>query len=260
MNSRMPLWFRAAVAGLFVVLLVPYVLVHGGGPGAAFARSAVGGFARRPRAASPDLALLAAARRPDDGSYLLNGMPVRFHTVAVPASAADAIARFERAFREAGYVTHRTTAGGSAMLVGLHPKTSMMLSVRASVDRAGRTAVRLAEQDLSKLDPNFRAEIPGMPVYPGATRKILVEPLRGAGARSLTYTASGSPDSAARFYLAEMRARGWDRVVAPASPPIGDFATLFFRRDGEECSIVIMPSTESGGAIVLATVGAGGLA
>jgi len=50
-----------------------------------------------------------------------------------------------------------------------------------------------------------------------------------------------------------MGQRGWEQLVAPIELPSTKFATLFFAKDGDECSIVILSQPSGIGATVLVT-------
>ena len=255
----MPFWFRAAAGFLFAVLLIPYVLLRGGSMGSALAKAAGIGLAR------PSAPVLAAERalslrsnEPANGAYTLNGMLVRYRTYPVPAGPDEAVSRFEAAFRKAGYRTKEVSLGGQRTLVGVHPETKMMLTMRPGHDRRGRPTVRLSEQDLSRLDASFRAEIPSVPNYPGATRKMLVKWVEGGRSTALAYVITSSAESVARFYLQEMKIRGWERLVPPAQAPFSGTSVVFFQKGEQECSVVVMPDREAGDTVVLVTVGRAG--
>ena len=227
--------------------------------GSALAR-AVGIGLARPSAPvlTAERALSFRSNEPANGAYTLNGMLVRYRTYPVPAGPDEAISRFEGAFRKAGYRTKVLPVVGQRTLVGVHPETKMMLTMRPGQDRQGRPTLRLSEQDLSRLDPSFRAEIPNVPTYPGATRKMLVKWVEGGRSTALTYAITSSAESVARFYLQEMKIRGWERLVPPAQAPFSGTSVVFFQKGEQECSVVVMPDSEAGETVVLITVGLAG--
>jgi hypothetical protein len=182
-------------------------------------------------------------------------MRVKFRTFPAPLGAGETFGRFQRGLAKAGYVTRTVAIDGRPILLGIHPDTRVMLSVRFATDRRGRSTVRVAQENLAELDPAFRAELPGVPVHPDATGRVLLEPLAGDGARSLTYSTGAAASSVRRFYLAEMERAGWSFVASPFEADPGSLSVLFFTRDDSECSIVLAPAAGASGTVVLVNLG-----
>ena len=252
--SAMPRWFRVFVIGLAAALLVPFFVVRSGldrGAVAATLSSVAGAFEPIVHAqlALPEQFTLAA-----DGSYVINGMPVEYHTYAAPERPEQIIRKFQEGFGEAGYEHVTVDSMGSPMLVAVHPDTKMMLTVRFVHDQAGTLGMRLTQQDLSKFDPEFRAKIPGLPVYPGATQQTAISSRQGPPAQSLSFLASGSVTMVEQFYRGEMRAAGWRILEAPVRMPEGAPRPLFFERGKLESSVLIMPRDSASGAFVMVTL------
>ena len=252
--SAMPRWFRFAVFGLAALLLVPFLVVRTGidrGAVAATLASVAGSFEPVVRAqlALPDQFLLAA-----DGSYVINGMPVEYHTYAAPESPELIVKKFHDGFAAAGYEQAILDAPGAPTLVAVHPETKMMLTVRFVYDQVGTLGMRLTQQDLSKLDPDYKAAIPGLPVYPGATERIAISSGDGSAARSLSFLAKGSPAMVEQFYRGEMRAAGWRLLEAPVKMPPGAPLPLFFEQGALESSVLIVPQEGSSATFVMVTL------
>jgi hypothetical protein len=250
----LPIWFRAAFAALFTVLFVGYLLVRGGGAPAAFARSLIERAAPRIQPVLDTDAALARQPRAQSlaGAYILNGMRVEYRTYRVPVSAVEVVERFENAFRKTGYVTKRILVQGQPTLVALHPKTKVMLTVRLGRDARG-TTVRLAQQNLSELRSDFKAQIPEIPLFPGGEGNTLVESADGTPSRSLTFLARNDGDFVARYYDREMVSRGWTRrpsLVLASSP----LKVLFFAKEGRECSLMLIPTDALGSTIAMVSV------
>lgn len=258
--ARTPRWFRFALAGMMAVLLVPYFLLREGGESrastpAALMNRMLGQVAPLLRAQRPTTLRVPQTA---SGSYFVNGMRVQYATYGAPRGGDEMLRRFESAFEKAGYLHRRAPVEGEEALVAIHPDTKVMLTARPERDARGRSVVRLSQQNLSELDPRFRAEIAGVPTVPGASGKLLVEQADRAGTSSLTYSASTSPQSAARFYLQQMKAFGWERLVSPAGSELAGSWVLFFQKDGVECSVVVMADPEAGASMVLVTRTTGG--
>lgn len=253
---RMPLWFRLALGVMFAVLLVPFALLRSGAGRTAVAEALTRSFGAE---IEPMLAAQAMAperfKLPADGSYSINGMPVEYHTYPVRReSAASTVAKFQDAFERMGFEVKLVPTAGAPTLVGVHPGTKMMLTIRPVRDSVGTPGVRLTQQDLSRFDPGFDARIPGLPVYPGATQRIVISSIEGKPSRSLSYQASGSPGMVEQFYREEMHADGWQRFDPPARLPAGSPVALFFERNGLESSLLIAPEEASTGAFVMITL------
>jgi hypothetical protein len=251
---RFPLWYRVAVGLVFTALLVPYFLLRGGA-GQAFARSLVDRVAPRIMPVLRAQAALPRMQRgePAHGAYSLNGMIVQYQTYRMPAGAEEVVSRFEDAFRKSGYATKRIVVEGQPTLVGIHPKTMMMLAVRPGRDRSGVPIVRLSQQDLSQLKGDFRAEIKDVPAYPGA-QGMLVSSVEGRPAQSLMFLAASSPANVADYYKQEMKSFGWNRIDASTEPRGPDFSVLSFDKRGAECSILLVADAETGGTLAMVTL------
>lgn len=254
MRRHFPVWFRVAVVLIFSALLVPYFLLRGGDASEARIASVLA----RASDLIPVLRTQAMRSRsiaePDRGSYRLNGMLVWFQTYPISRGAGNPLGGFERAFEAAGYKYRTFTVQGHPTLVAIHPETKMMLTARFGNLRNGWSTVRLSQQNLSQLDPSFRAEVPGVPAYPDATHKMLIESTEGRKSKSLSYESRSSADWIQRYYEQEMPGRGWARLVPPVDPRQAGLSVLFFEKGGEECSVVVSTDPEGGGSIVLATL------
>ena len=170
LGGSMPLWFRATVAGLFALLFAGYWLLDGEGASAAFGRTADD---RLIDAAEPTLRMeTSPALRPalpNHGSYRVNGMLVRFNTYPVGDPQAK-LREIEMGFRKLGYQTRRKTIEGDETVLGIHPKTKVMLSASATHFRGGVPALRLSQRNLGELKRGFKAELPGIPDPPAPPR------------------------------------------------------------------------------------------
>lgn len=250
----MPLWFRAIVAGLFASLLMAYALLRGETESAAFGgRSSDALFS----AAEPMLRMEASAPRtklPSRGAYRVNGMLVRFNTFASNDPKGQ-MAAFESAFRKLGYRTRRRIIQGEETLLGLHPKTKVMVSVSVTEIRPGVSGLRLSQRNLGELRRDFKAELAGIPDVSDAHARMLVGPVDGVGPDTLSYTTDSSREWVEDFYAREMAERGWQRLVPPVELRSDKFATLFFSKSDEECSIIIVSRPSGPGNAVLLTRG-----
>lgn len=251
----MPVWFRFAVGATFALLLVPFVVIKTG-----VGRDAIAyGVSRAidaglPRLLATDAALPERFALPADGSYVINGMPVEYHTYPV-RSGPDALTRqFQQSFEAAGYQHKIVDVQGSPTLVAVHPDTKMMLTVRLVRDLRGQAGVRLTQQDLSKFQPDVATEIEGLPVYPGAGQRLHVSTLEGRPSQSLSYVAMGSVAMVEQFYRDEMEGTGWRRLDPPVRPPEGAPLPLFFERGKLESSVLIIPQEDASGAFVMVTL------
>jgi len=236
------------------LLLTPFVLLKTGTGRDAVAYS-LSKFANRvdPLIAA-DAVLPGRLALPADGSYSINGMPVEYHTYAVKESADEISRKFKLGFERAGYKFGVFEIQGAPTLVAIHPDTKVMLTVRLVRDRAGKPGMRLTQQDLSKLDPGFDARIPGMPLYPGASQRMLISSIEGAPSQSLSYRAPGSPAMVEQFYRDEMSAAGWRRFDSPTRLGGDSPVSLFFEREGLESSLLIVPQEASSGTFVMLTL------
>jgi hypothetical protein len=251
-RGRFPFWFRAAVVLLFAVLLVPYLLLRNGGIPEAFARSLVERVTPRIKPVLEAQAALSRVPHSESlrGAYYINGMLVQYQTYRAPATAAEVVERFEAAFRKTGFVTKRMLVQGQPTLVAIHPKTLMMLTVRPGDNHRGMLTVRLSQQNLSQLQTDFRADLPGVPAYPGAVGNTLISSAEGSPSRSLTFVAQSSGATVADYYRREMASRGWARLPGPeAGGP--DLKILFFAKEGADCSIMLMPAGEGGRTLAM---------
>jgi hypothetical protein len=250
----MPTWFRVALLAMTTLLLAPFVLLKTGAVQDAVAYTVSKLGKRVDPLLVADAALPGSLALPADGSYSINGMPVEYHTYAVKESADDVSRKFKLGFERAGYKFGVFDVRGTPTLVAVHPDTKMMLTVRLVRDRAGKPGMRLTQQDLSKLDPNFDARIPGMPLYPGAKQRMLISSIKGTPSQSLSYRAPGSPAMVEQFYRDEMSAGGWRRLDAPTRLGGDSPVSLFFERDGLESSLLIVPQEASSGTFVMLTL------
>jgi hypothetical protein len=258
-RSSFPRWFRFTLVGVFFVLVGAMLLLHNGGVREALASSLaermIGRYApvMRQTIAAPKV-----RPEPPDGKYVVNGMLVEYHTIPAPVGAAESLRRFDEGFRQTGYVTRMIDVMEQPTLAAIHPQTKMLLTVRPGFDAGGAPTVRLSQQDLSKLDPKFRAELPGVPVMAGARNRVLVRWVSGSAAASLTYTVHDGVDNVRAYYANALPGHGW-RPSGPSShPPLGQFEMLFFERDGDDCAVVAGPGESAGETIVMLTLTSGG--
>ena len=252
LGGSMPRWFRAVVAAGFALLFVGYALLGRERPSSAAAvrtGDALVDDAERGLGieANPAMRPKLSGR----GQFRVNGMLVRFNTYGVADPAAK-LREFESALRKVGYRTRRKTIGGEDTVVAIHPRTKVMLAVAATSLRNRLPAIRLTQRNLSELKRGFQAMLPGIPEFPGARARILISSVEGPHTETLSYGTDDSRDWVTDFYLREMSARGWEHLVPPADLT-SKFATLFFAKEDEECSILILPEPRGRGNAVLVT-------
>jgi len=252
---RLPFWFRAVVFALFAILLVPYFLLRNGAQREALARTLAGSVIRDLAPVLQTQAVLPGGMvEPADGAYSVNGMRVEYHTYPNRLGVKETFRRFEAAFDRVGYLHRIVPVQGATTLVAIHPETKMLLTVRPGRDPEGNPMLRLAEQNLSELDPSFRAEIEGVPEYPGAKHLMLVSSERGSLSRSLTFTTDDPAAAVARYYARAMRTSGWAPLESPRMLPQPGLEPLFFQKRQAECSVLAIPSAESGETFVMVTM------
>src|SRR5207249_1984189 len=131
---------------------------------------------------------------PAKGSYVLNGMHVKYFTMGSPRGGGKTIIQLENLMARAGYVHRIISIQGVPTLVGIHPETKVMLTARPGRDLKGSPAVRFSQQNLSELREDFPAEIPGVPIYPGASGKTLISSDDSPKSESLMYAADGTAE------------------------------------------------------------------
>src|SRR5439155_3976635 len=104
---------------------------------------------------------------------------------------------------------------------------------------------RLAQQNLSELRSDFKAQIPEIPLFPGGEGNTLVQSENGKPSQSLTFLARNDGDFVAHYYDRELVSRGWTRrpSLVPASSPL---KVLFFAKEGRECSLMLIPTDALG--------------
>jgi hypothetical protein len=254
--KRMPLWFRIAFGASFALMLVPFVVLKTGVGQEAIAYGVANLFesGRLAPLLATDAALPGRFELPADGSYVMNGMPVEYHTYPVRESAASLTRQFQGSFERAGYKHKVVDVEGAPTLVAVHPETKMMLTVRLVRDRMGKPGVRLTQQDLSKLQAGTDVELPRVPTYPRAGQRVHISALEDRPSQSLSYLASGSVGMVEQFYRDEMKAEGWRRLDPPVRLPEGSPVPLFFERNGLESSILVVPLEGSSGTFVMVTL------
>jgi hypothetical protein len=254
-KRALPLWFHVVFAGAFGVLVLGFLVVRSG----AIDARAQSIFDSMAGAVSPVLNAGAMLGRHDtesaEGSYVLNGMHVRYVTYGAPRGGGRTIIELEQLMARAGYVHRILPIQGAPTLVGIHPETKVMLTARPGRDLAGNPAVRLSQQNLSELREDFDAQIPGVPVYPGATGKMLISSDHGPKSESLMYAALGAVADIRSYYVAEMRAAGWTALGAPSLSGRIDAGVTFFKKGGEEASVLLTEIPETAGTLVMVTVG-----
>ena len=247
---KMPLWFRAVVAGLFAILLTGYLLVRGPVGDRAFARTTTGSpFDAVEPALRFERSRADKQRLPPAGAYRFNGMLVRYSTYP-EKDPAKRIGELEKAFRKTGYKTARKQVNGDDTVVAVHPKTKVLLTAVALHLPGGYGAVRLAQRNLGELKADYVAEISGVPRLASAIGGTLITSIDGPPVETLTYVTNDSVDWIEQFYLREMSLRGWQPLVQPMNVRTNGFATLFFSKDGEELSVVVA-STPAGSRMVM---------
>lgn len=253
----LPSWVHVVTAGVIGVLFLGFLIVRSGGVEA----RAQSFFDLIARSAAPilnaDSMLGRRTAEPAQGSYVLNGMHVKYFTMGAPQGGGRTIIELENLMARAGYIHRIIPVQGVPTLVGIHPETRVLLTARPGRDRRGSPAVRFSQQNLSELREDFPAEIPGVPVYPGASGKMLISSDGGARSESLMYAAGGTAEDIRRYYLAEMQLAGWSPIVAPAAPSGLAAGVMFFSRGGEEASVLLAELPQTSAAMVLVTVGGG---
>lgn len=253
----LPSWVHVVTAGVIGTLFLGFLIVRSGGIEA----RAQSFFETIAQSASPvlnaDAMLGRRTAEPAQGSYVLNGMHVKYFTMGAPQGGGKTIIQLENLMARAGYVHRIIPIQGVPTLVGIHPDTKMMLTARPGRDLRGSPAVRFSQQDLSELREDFQAEIPGVPIYPGASGKTLISSDEDSKSDSLMYTAGGTAEDIRRYYLAEMKLEGWSPIPAPAAPAGLPVGVIFFEKGGQEASVLLAEIPESAASLVLVTVGAG---
>ena len=253
----LPLWLRVVTAGVMGTLFLGFLIVRSGGIEA----RAQSFFETIAQSASPvlnaDTMLGRRTTEPAKGSYVLNGMRVKYFTMGAPEGGGKTIIELENLMARAGYIHRIIPIQGVPTLVGIHPETKMMLTARPGRDLRGSPAIRFSQQNLSELREDFQAEIPGVPIYPGASGKTLISSQDGPRSESLMYAAGGTAEDIRRYYLAEMGLSGWSPIVAPPAPPGLPASVMFFSKGGQEASVVLAEIPQSAASMVLVTVGAG---
>jgi hypothetical protein len=252
---KLPGWFRVVLVVVFLALTTGVVLVSNDGVRQAMATPLLERMVREYLPAmEQSLALPRRRPEPADGAYYMNGMLVEYHTIPAPVGAAETMRRLDAAFHKTGYATRLLPVRGRATLVAIHPKTKMLLTARPGRDGAGAPTVRLSQQDLSKLNSSFRAEIPELPAFPGARNPVLLTSADGPRSASLTFVVNDSADGAADYYTKELAARGWHHLVPPGGSPLSAVKALFFERNGDESYFVAGPGPQVGETLVMITL------
>lgn len=257
-NRRVvPLWVHFITVATMGSLFLGFLILRSGGIEAR-AQSFLDTIGR---GASPVLnaeAMLGHRRTERaQGSYVLNGMHVKYFTLGAPEGGGKTIIELEKMMARAGYVHRIVRIQGVPTLVGIHPRTKVMLTAKPGRDLQGAPAIRFSQQNLSELRRDFDAEIPGLPTYPGASGKMLISSSDGGKSESLMYTAGGTKEDIRSYYLREMRSSGWSPMAAPAPPPGLPSSVTFFSRGGKEASVLVVDVPSTAVSLVLVTVGAG---
>ena len=229
---RLPIWFRAVLMGFFLLVIGVLALVKNGGVREVLASTLLDRMLRDyVPVFEQTIALPRSAPEPANGAYYVNGMFVKYRTLPAPIGAAETLRRFDEGLHKTGYV--------------------MLLTIRPGRDDSGRPNVRLSQHDLSRLDPKFRAEIPGLPVIPGARNRVLVRSAYGRQATSLMFTVRDTADSAAAYYQRELAVQGWRRLEAPSNASFAGLRTLFFQKEASECYVVAGAGGRAGESAVM---------
>jgi len=249
---NLPRWFRAVLGLFFLAVVGTLLMLRNGGVREALASSILDRVIRDyVPIMEQTVALPRRNPEPPDGAYYLNGMLVQYHTMPAPVGPAETLRRLDVAFHQTGYMTRMLTVMHRPTLVAIHPQTRMLLTARPGRDGAGRSTVRLSQQDLSKLNGKFNAEIPGLPVLPGARNRILIRSAEGPQVTSMLFTVDDSPDSAASYYLNELASLGWNRMVPPGQSPLDNMKAMFFEKGRDECYVVAGPGARVGESFVM---------
>jgi hypothetical protein len=252
---KLPRWFRVVLVAVFLALATGVGLVSNDGVRQAMANPSLERMVREfLPVMEQSVALPRRQPEPADGAYYMNGMLVEYHTIPAPIGPAETLRRLDAAFHKSGYATRLVPVRGHATLVAIHPQTKMLLTARPGRDRRGAPTVRLAQQDLSKLDPNFRAEIPELPAFPGASNPVLLTSADGPRSASLTFVVNDSADGAAGYYTTELAARGWQPLIPPGGLPFPAVKVLFFEKNGDESYFVAGPGPQAGETLVMITL------
>jgi hypothetical protein len=253
----LPLWVHVVTASVAGMLLLGLFVVHSGG----FEARAQTLFEAMAGASSPILNAQALLGRRNaespQGAYTLNGMHVKYFTVGASQGGGRALIQLENLMARTGFVHRILSIQGVPTLVGIHPDTKMMLTARPGRDLRGFPVVRLSQQDLSELREDFQAEIPGVPLYPGASGKMLVASETGPKSESLMYAAGGTTADVRDYYTTHMKLAGWEPIAGPPVPEEAPLAVMFFSRAGEEASVVLAELPQSSSSLVMVTVGDG---
>lgn len=251
----LPLWVHLLTACLMGALFLAFLILRSGGIEAR-AQSFLEAVAR---GSSPvlnaDAMLGRQTTEPAEGAYVLNGMHVKYFTMGAPEGGGKTIIKLENLMARAGYIHRIISIQGVPTLVGIHPKTKVMLTARPGRDLRGSPAIRFSQQNLSELREDFDAEIPGVPLYPGASGKMLISSEKGPESESLMYAAGGTAEDVQRYYLAEMKVQGWSPIAAPPPPRGLGTTVLFFTKEGKEASVLLAEIPHTAGSLVLVTVG-----
>jgi len=253
MKKSMPLWFRAAFAALFALLLAAYFLVRGERSGVAYVgKTSADALA----GAEPMMKLeshLPRALLPPRGGYRMNGMRVQFNTLPtgnVPAQLSE----IEKGLRATGYIVRRATVASEETVFGFHPETKVFISAAATVS-SGVPAIRLTQRDMGELASGFVAELPGIPSAPDAEEKTLITSIDGDGPNTLNYFTQSSPEWIRDFYARTLSEKGWRQLVPPIDPSGPKMAMSFFAKGDRECSILVAADSGQHGNGVWVTVG-----
>jgi len=249
---NLPRWFRAVLGVFFLAVVGTLLLVRNGGVREVLASTILDRVVRDyVPMMEQTIALPRRQPEPPDGAYYLNGMLVQYHTMPATVGPAETLRRLDVAFHQTGYRTRMLTVMNRPTLVAIHPQTKMLLTARPGRDRAGGYTVRLSQQDLSELNARFRAEIPGLPVVPGARNRILIRSAEGPPVTSMMFTVDDSPDGATSYYLNELRSLGWSRMIPPGQSPLDSMKTMFFEKGQDECYVVAGPGGRTGESFVM---------
>jgi hypothetical protein len=251
-RASLPFWFRAGVAAGFGTLFAAYALLQDparlrlvASPLAGIAEEQLAPLLGMPSGFPP------FDPEPPSGAYRVNGMLVEYASFPLGEPPAEVLSRFALGFEKAGYEHKTTLLRGFPALVGFHPESKMLLMVRIEEGPQGSRRVRLSQQNLSQWRRGGDNEIPGLPTYPGATGKVLVEHFGERDVTTLTYVVDGTPEAVSRFYVDVLRRAGWIEDRPSPSPWIAEAPVHFLRGPEGECSVVATPSPGSGTSALL---------
>ncbi|NOZ87089.1 MAG: hypothetical protein GXP49_12645 [Deltaproteobacteria bacterium] len=192
---------------------------------------------------TPGFAYPGAMERPLADDMRLNGLPV-LETYFFTSDEIDHVADYYfEAMTRSGLMVAESGSKGRRTLIGVRPNGSMVFSVNM-YDYGGKVAVFPSRMPMHLLarKQDARNKSSGstlVPIFPGADgvsnletndRQMVTQTIGYQDRRSLTDNI--------RFYLSQMRAKGW-KVVPRASRVQGNVAVMSFERTRMSCTITV---------------------